>query len=158
ARAPANLARRRAAELRRSRGGRAPVGCRLSGRCAVDRGRGCKELVRAGEVAPVVPAVAGPAGAGHSAVGDVRGPRFLKTDIKAALATTARQNGFDVVGVARPDAIAQKPYFERFIAEGQHGDMDWLAATAARRTDPLVLWTDARAVIMLGMNYGPDGD
>jgi epoxyqueuosine reductase len=70
----------------------------------------------------------------------------------------ARQNGFDVVGVARPDAIARKPYFERFIAEGQHGDMDWLAATAARRAEPLLQWNDVRAVIMLGMNYGPDRD
>jgi epoxyqueuosine reductase len=61
--------------------------------------------------------------------------------------------------VTRPDAIgAAKPYFERFIAEGQHGDMDWLANTAARRTDPHVLWPDARAVIMLGLNYGPDRD
>ena len=61
--------------------------------------------------------------------------------------------------MTRPDAIGEaKPYFERFIAEGQHGDMDWLAATAARRTDPLALWPDARSVIMLGMNYGPDED
>jgi epoxyqueuosine reductase len=61
--------------------------------------------------------------------------------------------------VTRPDTIGQaKPYFERFIAEGQHGDMDWLAATAGRRTDPQVLWPDVRAVVMLGMNYGPDGD
>jgi epoxyqueuosine reductase len=36
--------------------------------------------------------------------------------------------------------------------------MDWLAATPARRTDPLLLWNDVRAVIMLGMNYGPDRD
>ncbi len=36
--------------------------------------------------------------------------------------------------------------------------MDWLAATAARRTDPQVLWPDARAVVMLGLNYGPDQD
>ena len=36
--------------------------------------------------------------------------------------------------------------------------MDWLAGTAARRTDPQVLWPDARSVIMLGMNYGPDRD
>jgi len=64
-----------------------------------------------------------------------------------------------VIGVARPDAIPHaKPHFERFIAEGQHGDMDWLAGTAARRTDPQVLWPDARSVIMLGMNYGPDRD
>jgi epoxyqueuosine reductase len=36
--------------------------------------------------------------------------------------------------------------------------MDWLAGTAARRTDPQVLWPDARSVIMLGMNYGPERD
>jgi len=36
--------------------------------------------------------------------------------------------------------------------------MDWLAATAARRTDPNVLWPAARSVIMLGLNYGPDRD
>jgi epoxyqueuosine reductase len=51
-----------------------------------------------------------------------------------------------------------KHYFERFIAEGQHGDMDWLANTAARRTDPNVLWPEARSVIMLGLNYGPAED
>jgi epoxyqueuosine reductase len=60
--------------------------------------------------------------------------------------------------VARPDAIAHKADFERFIAAGQHGDMDWLAATAERRTDPRRLWPDVRAVVMLGMNYGPDDD
>ena len=36
--------------------------------------------------------------------------------------------------------------------------MDWLATTAARRGDPQVLWPDARSVIMLGLNYGPDDD
>jgi epoxyqueuosine reductase len=64
-----------------------------------------------------------------------------------------------VVGVTRPDALGEaKQYFERFIAEGQHGDMDWLANTAERRTDPRVLWPEARSVIMLGLNYGPDRD
>src|SRR5438105_1290059 len=36
--------------------------------------------------------------------------------------------------------------------------MAWLAGTAERRTDPGVLWPDARSVIMLGLNYGPDRD
>jgi len=36
--------------------------------------------------------------------------------------------------------------------------MDWLATTAARRTDPLRLWPQVRAVIMLGLNYGPGHD
>jgi len=61
--------------------------------------------------------------------------------------------------VTLPDAIGEaKAYFARFIAEGQHGDMDWLANSAARRSDPNVLWPAARAVIMLGLNYGPDRD
>jgi epoxyqueuosine reductase len=64
-----------------------------------------------------------------------------------------------VAGVARAESnpTAQR-HFERFIAEGQHGDMDWLAGTAARRTDPQTFWPDARSVIMLGMNYGPEHD
>ena len=44
---------------RRSRRGRASVGGRLSGRRAVERRRGGEELVRAGEVAAVVPSAAG---------------------------------------------------------------------------------------------------
>ena len=36
--------------------------------------------------------------------------------------------------------------------------MDWLAATQPRRADPRVLWPDVRAIVMLGMNYGPAGD
>ena len=61
--------------------------------------------------------------------------------------------------MARPDSLGDaKHYFERFIAQGQHGDMDWLDKTAVRRTDPNALWPEARSVIMLGMNYGPDSD
>jgi len=48
--------------------------------------------------------------------------------------------------------------FERFIAAGHHGDMDWLAREPARRTDPTALWSEVRSVIMLGVNYGPDQD
>src|SRR5204862_3801889 len=94
---------------------------------------------------------------GHSAGSDLRGSRLLKRDINSRLREAARQHGFDAVGIARPDSIPQaKRYFERFIAEGQHGDMGWLADTTERRTDPHVLWPIARAVIMLGLNYAPD--
>jgi len=36
--------------------------------------------------------------------------------------------------------------------------MTWMAANAERRGDPRVLWPDVRAIIMLGLNYGPDED
>ncbi len=63
------------------------------------------------------------------------------------------------MAVARPDAIAQAgTRLAAFIAEGGHGDMEWLAATAARRRDPRALWPEVRAIVMVGVNYGPHED
>jgi epoxyqueuosine reductase len=77
--------------------------------------------------------------------------------IKNALAETGKAAGFDAIGVARPDALGPAgERFRKFIDEGGHGDMDWLAAHPERRADPRVLWSDVRSVIMLGMNYGRD--
>ena len=92
----------------------------------------------------------------------LRGGRVKQADaaaIKAALAEQAHALGFDAIGITRPDAVPEaKPRLERFLADGAHGDMAWMETTAARRGAPLALWPDARSVIMLGMNYGPDAD
>jgi epoxyqueuosine reductase len=78
-------------------------------------------------------------------------------DIKTALIARAKERGFDVAGITRPDAVPEaKARLERFLADGAHGDMVWLETTAERRASPLALWPDVRSVIMLGMNYGPD--
>jgi epoxyqueuosine reductase len=61
--------------------------------------------------------------------------------------------------VARPDAIplaAQR--LREFLAAGAHGDMGWMAANADRRGDPRALWSQVRSILVVGMNYGPDGD
>ncbi len=36
--------------------------------------------------------------------------------------------------------------------------MTWLADSAERRADPRHLWPDAKTIVMLGMNYGPETD
>ncbi len=36
--------------------------------------------------------------------------------------------------------------------------MDWMAQTQERRADPRVLWDEVRSIIVLGVNYGPQGD
>jgi len=36
--------------------------------------------------------------------------------------------------------------------------MDWLADTESRRSSPRALWPEVGSVVMLGFNYGPDGD
>jgi len=79
--------------------------------------------------------------------------------LKTALAAQALALGFDAVAVTRPDAIGRaKDALARFLAQGQHGDMDWLAATAERRGDPRAQWPDVRSIVMLGVNYGPARD
>jgi epoxyqueuosine reductase len=83
----------------------------------------------------------------------------MTSSLKERLTAEARALGFDCVGVASPDAIANAGrYFRAFLADGAHGDMDWLAAHPERRVNPRVLWPGVRNVIMLGVNYGPDAN
>jgi epoxyqueuosine reductase len=71
----------------------------------------------------------------------------------------ARMHGFDAFGVTRPDAVAGAgARLRAFLAAGSHGDMDWMARHAHRRGDPRLLWPDVRAIVMLGLNYGPHDD
>jgi epoxyqueuosine reductase len=45
-----------------------------------------------------------------------------------------------------------------FLEAGRHGEMDWMAQTAQRRSHPRGMWPAARSAIVLGVNYGPDED
>jgi epoxyqueuosine reductase len=77
----------------------------------------------------------------------------------AELRTRALSLGFDAFGIAAADARPDLPEKLRVaLAEGWHGEMDWMAETAERRASPQGLWPEARSVIMLGVNYGPDED
>src|SRR5262245_36103777 len=129
----------------------------------MERRRSGEDLVRANQVAPIVPSDPGRDAGGHPAVGDLRRSRLLNEPaaLKAALARAAHQYGFDIIGVTRPDSIPQAlERLRHFLAEGAHGDMDWMETTAARRGNPRALWPQVRSVIMLGLNYGhpPDSD
>jgi len=81
------------------------------------------------------------------------------TERKRAIRALARANGFDVAGFVRPDAIAgAETRLAQFLAAGLHGDMAWMETTAERRGDPRALWPAVRSIVMLGLNYGPEGD
>ncbi len=67
--------------------------------------------------------------------------------------------GFDAVGFAAPDGIGDAgAKLTEFLAAGWHGDMGWMADTAARRRHPNALWPEARSVVMVAVNYGPESD
>ena len=79
--------------------------------------------------------------------------------IREAIRAEALALGFDAVGFA--DAgLAQEARegLREFLGRGYHGDMGWLADTAARRGDPRKLWPEVRTVVVLGLNYAPADD
>ena len=76
-----------------------------------------------------------------------------------ALRARAAELGFDACGIAAADAIAEAgSRLDAFLEDGRQGDMAWLAAKATRRRSPKALWPEARSVVALAMNYGPDHD
>jgi epoxyqueuosine reductase len=78
---------------------------------------------------------------------------------RAAIRSKALELGFDAVGFAKAAlATEAQENLKTFIAQGLHGEMDWMPAKADRRGDPQVLWPDAKSVVVLGLNYGPDAD
>jgi epoxyqueuosine reductase len=67
--------------------------------------------------------------------------------------------GFDAVGIARADAPwPNGARLREFIAQGRHGTMTWMETQAERRAHPQSLWPQARAAVLLGVNYAGDGD
>jgi epoxyqueuosine reductase len=81
------------------------------------------------------------------------------TDLRVEIRQQALAQGFDAVGFAPADLAPRiRDDLAQFLAEGRHGEMGWLVEKADRRGDPQVLWPEARSVIALGLNYGPDND
>ena len=83
----------------------------------------------------------------------------MSSEIREAIRAEALALGFDAVGFAPAHlAEAARAGLGEFLARGYHGDMGWLADTAARRGDPQALWPEAKTVVVLGLNYAADDD
>ena len=77
----------------------------------------------------------------------------------AELRARAAALGFEAFGIAPADARPDLPEkLNAALAAGWHGDMEWMAETAERRASPAGLWPEAKSVILLGINYGPERD
>ncbi len=79
--------------------------------------------------------------------------------LKARVRARALELGFAAVHFASTEAEPRLAAdLAAFIAEGRHGDMDWLARAPERRASPRAIWPEARSVIVVGDNYGPSAD
>ena len=80
-----------------------------------------------------------------------------KINLKQALIEKSKECGFDIIKITKPKIDQKnKDYFDQFILENFHGEMDWLENKKERRKSPKKLWSDVESIIMLGINYGPD--
>lgn len=84
----------------------------------------------------------------------------MTKDLRALIASEAHAAGFDVSAIARlaDFGVEAGQHLNTFLAEGRHGDMDWLASTIVRRRHPQQMWPEARTAILLGTSYAPERD
>jgi epoxyqueuosine reductase len=81
------------------------------------------------------------------------------SDTREAIRSRAIAEGFDIVRFARAETLENAASnLQSFLGQGRHGTMDWMARNAERRADPQTLWSDAKSIVVLGANYGPDFD
>ena len=73
--------------------------------------------------------------------------------LRQRLAASAKELGFDAFGVAPVEVDVRADYFKKWIADGMHGDMAWLARNPDRRTDARKVLPEARSLVVVALNY-----
>jgi epoxyqueuosine reductase len=80
-------------------------------------------------------------------------------DLKRRFVERARALGFAAVGFApAADDPVRAGRLREWLAEGRHGEMEWMEARADVRQGPQSLWPEAKSAIALGMSYAPAAD
>ncbi len=69
----------------------------------------------------------------------------------------ARRLGFSLVGVTSPEPPPHLDVYERWLEEGRHGGMAYLATDRARdrRANPTDILPDCKSILVLAANYLP---
>jgi epoxyqueuosine reductase len=79
--------------------------------------------------------------------------------LKELLRKEATRLGFAAFGVAAVEAPLRREYYQKWLAEGQHGGMAWLERNNDRRLAPEKLLASpsgapmARSLVVVGLNY-----
>lgn len=76
-------------------------------------------------------------------------------DDSLGLAIKARSEalGFQLVGFTPATSHPDYDFYQKWLAKGYHGTMDWLARDPERRSDPCHLLPGARSLICCGLPY-----
>jgi len=76
------------------------------------------------------------------------------TDFSPKIKTYAGSLGFDAVGITHAEVLFKSEQdLKHYIKENRQGTMSWLANTAEQRLHPKAYFPEARAVVMVALNY-----
>lgn len=95
--------------------------------------------------------IVGPFRYAHALMSDSLDLTALSTTIKE----WGRELGFQQVGIAQPDLAEHEARLDRWLAQGFHGEMDYMAAHGRKRSRPDELVPGTLRVISLRMDYLP---
>ncbi len=76
-------------------------------------------------------------------------PAELSRRIKAE----ALDLGFDLVGIARAEAVDEADLLAEWLSRGRHGTMRWMESWREKRVDPRLLVDGCRSVVSVGLLY-----
>ncbi|HEX2083148.1 MAG TPA: tRNA epoxyqueuosine(34) reductase QueG [Xanthomonadaceae bacterium] len=70
----------------------------------------------------------------------------------------ARESGFQRCGISGVELGEDEAHLRRWLAQGLHGSMDWMARHGDKRARPQELIPGTVRVISVGLDYGGDSD
>jgi epoxyqueuosine reductase len=74
-------------------------------------------------------------------------------ELSRLIKENARSIGFDLAGIAPAVVGLGAERLERWLAEGRHGEMDYMQQHADARKDPNRVLAGVRSIIMVGLGY-----
>jgi len=81
----------------------------------------------------------------------------LTLTLKQSIKEKARQLGCILAGVTSPEPPSHYSNFEKWLTEGKHGTMNYLAEERSRirRADPKQILPECKSILMLAIPYSP---
>ncbi|MBF0193264.1 MAG: tRNA epoxyqueuosine(34) reductase QueG [Magnetococcales bacterium] len=81
-----------------------------------------------------------------------------RAKLKEQLRRIALDEGFSPVAFASPQKPPQGEFLTKWLKNGSHGDMEWMAKNQEKRQDPNLLMPGLGSIMVLGLNYRPQGN
>lgn len=81
-------------------------------------------------------------------------PRHSSLGLTRAIKEQALLQGFDKVGIVPAVALdAESAKLKEWLARGYHADMSWMARQPEHRVNPNAIFSEARSIVVVALNY-----